>query len=346
MEKEDYIKAIEELNKEYNDLLSHGEYKRARNKIMLKNLFKARKYGQVLREISRMALEKVKRNLNKKNKKIKSKKQYEIIQQNKDISQNSKVVYTCILGEYDKVYSPLIPTENTKYVIFSDNENIINETKIWEYRPIPEKIKEICNNDNTLINRYIKMHPKEVFPEYDFALYIDGSIRIISDITDLFNRINNKTGLAMHVHPKREDVYEEAKACIKTKKGRKKYIKKQIKKYKKENFPEKYGLFEATVIAIDIKNENSQKILNEWWEEFFKTETYRDQLIFTYILWKNKYEFNDIGILGGDILLNPKFKRYMHRIRKNKCIIKKIKELIRKIIRKIKRLIGIDIEEF
>lgn len=223
-----------------------------------------------------------------------------------------KVIYTCILGEYDKVYEPLVKVENTKYIMFSNNDKIREQLNIWEYRDIPERIIKICHNDYILINRYIKMHPKELFPKDDYAAYIDGSVELMLDITELFNQINDKTGLAMHRHRIRKDVYEEAKACIKNGKGNKKQIKKQIRNYKKEKFPKKFGMVEAGIILSDLKNEETAKILDLWWNEFLERKSNRDQLALPYILWKNNYKIEDIGVLGENILNNQRWKVYEH----------------------------------
>lgn len=236
----------------------------------------------------------------------------EINENNKNLDAKRKVVYTCIVGGYDNLNSPLITSENTDYIVYSDNKFIIEDTKCWEYRPIPDEIKEICDNNNILINRYIKMHPHILFPEYDYALYIDGNVRIISETTSLFDIINDITGIAIHAHNRRKDVYEEAEACIKVEKGNAKSIKKQINKYREEGVPEKYGLYEANVIASNLKNENAGRLLDFWWDEFIKSNTLRDQIILPYILWKSGYNYSDIGCLGTYMALNPKFRRYDH----------------------------------
>ena len=312
MEKEEYIKAIEELNKEQIQFYNSEEYKKYRNKRHLRKLFRNREYQEIYLTMLKK-LEKKKRK-----KKLKSREIYPITEYITNLENKKKVVYTCVLKNYDKVYSPILTTENTEYIIFSDDKDIVKGVHSWQFRPIPEKVRKLCDNKDILINRYIKMHAKELFPDYDFALYIDGSIRIISDITSVLKKISPKTGLGMHIHPKRTDVYEEAEACIHYNYGNKKKIKELMKRYEKEKVPSQYGLFEATVIAIDLKNPNAEKILENWWEEFFRTETYRDQLTFTYVLWKNKYQMQDIGILGENVAKNLVFRRLQHRKEKQR----------------------------
>ena len=301
MKQEDYINAIEQLNREYNELYSSRVLaKRRRNKRIINYIktynFKALFNGFWLRVTGY--------NSN-------SKKNYlpSVISKKRD---GKIVVYTCIVGEYDNLLEPLILTPDTDYVVYSDNPKIVGKGSAWIYKSIPKEIQKKCQNNCILINRYIKMHPKELFPKYDLSLYIDGSMRIMSDIASCFYYINDSTGLAMHNHRIRDDVYEEAKACIMTRKGNKKCIKELMKKYENERFPHQYGLLEATIIASDLNNPLSYNLLGEWYQEFIKSDTYRDQLTLTYVLWKNNLECKDVGILCEVIPKNYKFRRYEH----------------------------------
>ncbi len=308
MNEKKYIQAIEELNKEYLNFTHSKIYlknnRKRKFKILVKNLAFKRLYFAFKTYIY--------------NKFNKANKISTILKNTYNLKRGNKVVYTCIMNKYDKLRSPLLRTKNTDYFVFSDDPNIIKETSCWQYKEISEKIKKKCNNNPILINRYIKMHPHELFKEYDLALYVDGNVRVISNIEECFGYINDKTGLAMHDHSKRNDVYEEAKACIKLNKGNKKNIKQLVKEFKEENFPYNYGLFEAGVIAIDLKNKNSKIILNDWYQDFIKSETERDQLTLPYVLWKNNFKFIDVGILGNNLYDNPKFRIYDHNFKSKK----------------------------
>ena len=76
--------------------------------------------------------------------------------------------------------------------------------------------------------------------------------------------------------------------------------------------PAHYGLLEATIIVVDLKNEIAIKLMNEWWDEFNYWKSGRDQLAFTYVLWKNGFTLNDVGILGNNKFINPKFRIGSH----------------------------------
>ena len=101
--------------------------------------------------------------------------------------------------------------------------------------------------------------------------------------------------------------------CVLKKKGVKNKIQDLIRKMKLEKFPTKYGLFEANVIAVDLKNENAKKIMNDWYNIFKESECYRDQIILPYVLWKNNLKFEDVGNLGENMHLNPILRKIKHK---------------------------------
>ncbi len=218
--------------------------------------------------------------------------------------QNKKIaVYTCVTGGYDNIQEPLFVSDNVDYILFTDNKTIKSDK--WIVKDIPDELKDKYSGN--LPNRYLKLHPFEYLSDYDYALYIDGNVQVISDIHDILNSLNLEYGISLHMHSIRCDVYKEAKKCIKLKKGNKKKIRKQIKSYSKEEMPKNYGLLEATVILSEISNEKAKKIFNDWWNEYLTSESFRDQLSLPYVLWKNNIKIESIGTLGNSVYANEHF---------------------------------------
>ncbi len=312
MNEKKYIKAIEELNKEYLNYTHSKIYLKNNRKRKIKKYLKNFEYKKIYLTVKAYIY-----NRTTKCSKISYERAEKLVPR-----KGKTVVYTCICNNYDNLMSPVVRTDDTDYIVFSNNDSVVQGTKYWQYRPISKQLKKKCNYNPILINRYIKMHPHELFPDYDLALYIDGNIRVISNIQDCFGYINKKTGLAMHEHAKRSDVYQEAKMCVKLNKGNKKEIKKLIKDYKHQNFPHNFGLYEAGIIAVDLKNKNAQKVLNAWYKEFVNRGTLRDQLSLPYVLWQKGYNYVDIGSLGSNIHHNVKFRVDEHKYKNSKLFLK------------------------
>ena len=217
-------------------------------------------------------------------------------------------IYTCIIGDYDKVNEPIYFNDNVDYILFTDKKI---KSKFWKVKKIPYKILELKNS--ILINRYIKLHPNEFLKGYDYSIYIDGNVKTVTDISGFTRCVHKKTGLAMFKHHSRECIYVEEKACLLQNKGNKEKIKIQINNYKEEGFPSHFGLLEGTIVVTDLKNKKSRELLIKWWNEFLKSESMRDQISLPYVLWKNNYSIDDIGFLGNNIRKCPKLQFTSHK---------------------------------
>lgn len=218
-------------------------------------------------------------------------------------------VYSCITGGYDELIEPFFDIEGIDYIMFTDNHDIVSEK--WEIRPIPENITML--NNNIQINRYVKMHPNIVGAKYDYALYIDGNICVVSNIKNMINVLNPQTGFALHRHSSRDCIYDEVQACKNLKRGNIDKLNEQVSRYRNAGFPAHYGLLEATIILTDLHNPTALDLQEKWWQEFLRSESRRDQIALPYVLWSNHVKLNDIGNLGCPIQRNPKFRKFDHK---------------------------------
>lgn len=215
-------------------------------------------------------------------------------------------VYTSIYGEYDSLCEPLYVDPNCDYYILTNQE--VPENSIWKKIEFefPQKI-----NTNFLKNRYVKMFPHKIFSNYRYSLYIDGNITVVSAVSLYLNEFAPVSGIAMHKHPASGNLYDEIDACLMT--GKIKYEESvQLKeKLIKEGFPQNFGMFECNIILRDHKNEACSKIMEMWWNELLDGVK-RDQLHFTYTLFKMGYKYSNIALLGMNMNMNPMFIRGTH----------------------------------
>lgn len=301
MNQSDQLNLIEDLNLDYLNILNGKNYSlgkkiKEKKNYNLTNLYKKVKRKLLLKGI---AENKIQDNLSaEERKKI-----------NEFNSSNYKVVvYSCITGKYDNSIIPKYTPSNVKYIMYTNDDNCPG----WECRKIPKEIMDLENP--VAINRYIKFNPHELFNnEFDFSIYIDGNINVISDLSKIICLVDKKYGFAFHRHYARQSILDEAKYCIAYKKGNKSQILELLKKYEDEKFPLEYGLVEGNVIVNDLKNLKSKKIMKEIWNEFNNLKAYRDQLIIPYVLWKNSIEIKDIATLGNNVYKNPKIRVEGHK---------------------------------
>jgi len=220
------------------------------------------------------------------------------------------VVYSCIAGDYDSPQRPLYYTDCCDYIMYMNTASDI-AVDGWTVRQIPNEIKTL--GDNTMINRYIKMHPTELFEkEYDYAVYIDGNIRPVTDLSVLCELIDQNVGIAMHRHCFRSSIYDEIEACLIMQKGNKRQLLEQKERYKREHFPDDFGMAECNVIATDLHSEEAKRIADQWWKEFCATGSGRDQISLPYVLWKMDHTVDQVTTLGDNVSKNPKLRIKNH----------------------------------
>lgn len=229
-----------------------------------------------------------------------------VIKNDEPVSDRRIAVYTCITGNYDYIKEPLFKSDNVDFFVFSDRKV---SSKAWKQLDIPKEAKSFTGS---LVNRFIKMHPHLLFNNYDYTLYVDGNVLVLDNPLHFINCMNLEYGIAMHKHAFRNDIYKEADACLKLKKGNPIKIKAQLEAYRVEGMPDSYGLLEATIILTKMNHPKAAEIYDKWWDDFLIREGYRDQLSLPYVLWKMKINPNEIGTLGNNEYQNGSFFIFGH----------------------------------
>ena len=239
----------------------------------------------------------------------------EIVNDDKNIlnnyfSNDKIAVYTCVFGKYDTIQEPLCIPDNCDYYIVTDLE--LPKSSIWKQLQVDEKEYGIENLSPAEKNRYFKMHPHVLFPEYNASVYIDGNIKIIADPTAFVNKIG-RCGIAMHSHSRRNCVYDEIIACDIYKRESKENLKKQKELLENEKFPRQYGMCECNVIARYHNKPEVIAIMNQWWNYYLQYAK-RDQLSWPLVLYKNGISINEVATLGENVGRNYAVRIVRHDI--------------------------------
>ena len=193
------------------------------------------------------------------------------------------VIYTCITNKYD-LLKENINLQDYDFVCFTDDPTLCSET--WIIKKIPEKLKDLSPVKQ---QRYIKTHPHEFFPEYEYSIWVDANVEVLKDPTDILLSIKDESVLIPH-HPYRNCIYKEGKECIRLKKDTAENVNPQLNRYKEEGFPVNIGLVQSNIIIRKHNEEDCIKLMEAWWEEI-ERGSHRDQLSFNYALWKNPTRF-------------------------------------------------------
>jgi len=221
-------------------------------------------------------------------------------------------IYTSIFGGYDNLIDEQFQMDGVDYICFTDRDI---ESKTWKV----VKSTPIYNDSNRNAKKY-KVLPHRYLNDYDWSVWIDGNIKVISDIRSLCNGDAYKLYDHMLVgeYDRRNCIYDEAQTIlnfgkinserypekgIKNWKDRPKLIVDQMNRYLSEGYPKQNGL---STTPIMVRNHMDDNVINhneDWWSEI-KHNSKRDQLSFNYIAWKNQFNF---VYLEGDSRNNEYF---------------------------------------
>lgn len=246
----------------------------------------------------------------------------------------NKVVYTCITGAYDELLNHTFISSEWDYVCFTDDMGVRNEKNSqWVIRPLCfDKL------DNVRNQRWHKIHPHLLFPEYEVSLWVDGNVDILSHqiFSDIDKAMKNEYLISCPLHPKRSCVYDEFEACRERNKDDFEVMNKQEYLMRKDGFPRRMGLFETNITLRRHSHPLVIKIMDDWW---FWVEKYsrRDQLSLTYVLWKHNFKLEELSPMSYRYSPDVKFRYDRSHITKEELI--KQKEALEAEVHRFKKSI-------
>lgn len=196
---------------------------------------------------------------------------------------------------------------NIDYIMYSDDINMGETCRSgWTLRPIKDFPPEYSVQDR---NKDIKWHPfREFGLKYDYSIYIDTKVEFIGDPLYLIDEICDKLkyGFTCHMYDYKPtnyednwvDVYSHIDYLVSVHVGIKNNLLLFKQLLEKENYPQKSRLLETAIVITDLTNLFAQEIENKIFDNYINVNTYRDQVVVPYVLWKNDIRIQDCGILG------------------------------------------------
>lgn len=216
-----------------------------------------------------------------------------------DFENSRLVIYTVIAGNYDTLKDPEFIDENCDYVCFTDSGELASG--IWQVR-----MMEDAGLDSTRHQRMYKVLPHRFLPEYEYSVYVDGNVRITGSLRDFVRNQWKGAPLLGLKHPSRDNVYDEAEACINLGKDDPGIIRRQIARYRSEGYRADNGLTVTNIMFRRHKDKRLVKVMEDWWDEI-RENSRRDQLSFCYVCWKNHFEYDvsDLKSYRSEYWMNP-----------------------------------------
>lgn len=204
----------------------------------------------------------------------------------------NRVVYTCLVGNYDNVPCHNYVDDRWDYILFSDNEELIKKGKIYHWNVRKNPFNKL---DGTRNSRYVKINPHLVLQEYKYSFYIDANILVNNHnfFDTLEDIIKKDIKISIPLHPERKCIYEEAKVIKERYIDYPKLVKKQVSFLKSEGYPQDNELFENGLIFRQHNDDDIVKAQKLWWNMVINYSK-RDQLSGVYSFWKYGIEIKPL----------------------------------------------------
>ncbi len=202
------------------------------------------------------------------------------------------VVVTALIGAYD---SQLLEFEYDRdkydFVCYTNIKRLKSDT--WDIRYVDELQVE---GDNAKSSYYYKWNPHTYLSheDYDTMIWVDSSFRHI-DMNGMDNFVSrfNDAGKALFIekHPSRDTLQDELIANIQLSKDDRVAMTEQVTRYFESGYKDEYTTMVETGLTIrDFKNPELIALSESIWNEMKPTNnTKRDQLVYDYCVWKNKF---------------------------------------------------------
>ena len=239
-----------------------------------------------------------------------------------DISPSSKphivkryVIYSACIGDYDQILQPLAVHKDFDYILYSDT---IQEEKIgvWEIRRA-----DYQHPDKTRIARWYKTHPELLVKEYDFSIWMDANIQILT--MAFYQRAlelyEHGELISSMWHHERDCIYDEAATVTFDKIDSERTILDWEHILVKEKYPLHIGLFETNVM-YRIHNQPEIIQLDSLWWLCINNHSRRDQLSFNYVLWKQNIKCPFYLPIGKNTRNTDCVKWTQHHKHGNRCL--------------------------
>ncbi|WP_026517136.1 glycosyltransferase domain-containing protein [Butyrivibrio sp. MC2021] len=207
------------------------------------------------------------------------------------------VVYTVITGGYDNILEPLSTEDCLDYVLITDVAPSNYHGK-WQVRVIDNP----QNLSSPLLYRWAKTHPFELFPDYDYSIFLDGKLQLAEEkLTDFIRQYRKTSSMICMHHNCSNNIESEANAIVRNKKATRSELDMQIARYRSEGFVDDI-LVDAAFLLRDHHDPLLKKVMEDWWTEICTYNHHRDQMSFGYVCWKNNYNFDINDLI---VVLNP-----------------------------------------
>lgn len=165
-------------------------------------------------------------------------------------------VYTSICGGRDGLREDIVKYDSADYFAFTDGPR---NSDVWEYKDYVPTFLDACRQA-----KIFKVLPWQ-FLDYEYSIWIDGTIALTSDPKVLIDKYLNVCDIAIFKHRERDDIFEEYPVDISAHKEDMRLKNRIISKYN-DVVPKHSGMWEPGII-LRRHTEPVKRLCETWWAE-------------------------------------------------------------------------------
>lgn len=215
------------------------------------------------------------------------------------MSNQSKVCYTAIFGDYEELKEPAIIPNGWRFICYTDQPL---KSDVWEIVHT-----EVIDTPQRMARR-IKITG---WFDWQYSMWVDASFHIKVDLNDWW-ALRFKSPFSAARHPLRSDIYAESRSCVVNNRGDNGKVQKQEDKYRQLCFPQNTGIITSGIML----RENTPECIilhKAWWKELSE-QSVRDQLSFAFVSYGsnlvNTYQWDYNGQQKDFIYIKHKHLRH------------------------------------
>lgn len=199
--------------------------------------------------------------------------------------------YTYVSEGYDRLISHRCISYDWDYICYTNDEELIKRKYIgiWQVRRAL-----YTDDDSKRSSGWHKTHPEECCAGYRNSIWVDGNVNVLSPY---LRRIIKKRNVPLLVpaHYVRDCIFDECAEVKRLKRDTDEKCDAAAAFLEREHMPRHYGMNENNIIYREHGNATVRNVDRLWWDCISKYSK-RDQLSFSYCLWKNGIRPEEIAI--------------------------------------------------
>lgn len=203
-------------------------------------------------------------------------------------------VITACFGNFDQIRPQTAQDLDVTWTVFTDDPEL-DPPEPWRV-----EFEQAKGHPNLQAKKFKLLPPVR----NRYVIWIDANMQITSPYFAQQALESIHDGIAVHSHPRRDCIYEEAEACLTYESQGDKYasqpIREQVWNYCAQGFPAHAGLYACGTIAWDRQDLRARRLGYAWLAECARW-SYQDQLSFPVVC-------NRLGIEPG-VFPHPQLER-------------------------------------